>query len=651
MSLLAPWALWFGLIAAGVVALYLLKIKRRQQAVPALDFWLDLAGRTKVHSLFDRLKRLLSMLLWLAIVACLVLALGNPILALGRVKPRAIAVVFDNSASMQTLESEGSGGEARTTRLELARRALKDLTTRRPVTDEWLLIEAAREPRVLQSWTYDAKAVRTAATGIEPFAGSGDLPAAVALAGQLLAGKPDPCIVVLSDGAAGAVAALAEADKRIVPWPIGATRDNLGITRLAARSHRQNGDHHVLISVANASDEPVETRLTLELDGSVHAVELVNVEAGGTWEKTVVMDALPGGAADGAVLRASLDRPDALALDNEAYATLEPIRPAVVWLVTEPEEAFFFEQALGSMETLVWAEESLTLAPEQYEHAVAAASRTTDAGGPPQLRAPDLVIFNNCAPPALPASGRFVFLNAWPKEIPAAASGRLELPQLFLSSRAHPLTQHISVQGVRLAAAQRITLPPGLTVLAHTADGDPLMFLAEDPGRRSLCLAFSVLESDMPFRNAFPLLLRNAVAHLHAEAPSWLRPEYRIGEPVRPARPIPGLVTSVELTVLHADADSGPRTLQVEDGSFRYTGADRPGALRLSVGDERALASVSIGDPAESLIAPIASAEDPATVLVLSGRLLGTMPWLGLAMAASLLVALEWLTFHFRWTE
>jgi len=60
---------------------------------------------------------------------------------------------------------------------------------------------------------------------------------------------------------------------------------------------------------------------------------------------------------------------------------------------------------------------------------------------------------------------------------------------------------------------------------------------------------------------------------------------------------------------------------------------------------------VNIGDAGESRIAPVAAPGDPAEALVLSGRLLGTMPWLALAVAASLLVALEWLTFHFRWTE
>ena len=57
MTLLAPGALWFSSIGAAVIALYILKIKRRRQAVPSLEFWRDLAGTTQVRSLFQRLKR------------------------------------------------------------------------------------------------------------------------------------------------------------------------------------------------------------------------------------------------------------------------------------------------------------------------------------------------------------------------------------------------------------------------------------------------------------------------------------------------------------------------------------------------------------------------------------------------------------------
>jgi hypothetical protein len=660
MILLAPWALWFLALGGGVVALYLLKIKRRQAVVPALDFWLALAGRTKVHSLWERLKRILSMLLWLVIVACLVLALSNPIFSLGKTKPRAIAIVLDNSASMLTSED----GEQKTTRFELAKKALHELTTTRPVTDQWLLIEAAREPRVVRPWTLDAKSVRRAADELRPFAGAADLAGAVALAGQLLEGKPDPCIVVISDGAAGGVATLAANDTRIVHWPVGKATDNLGIARLAVRPHRRQGNYHALLSIVNASDEKVETQAVLELDGSTHSVELVSVEPHAVWEKTVVIEPPQGFA--GSVLRVSIDRPDALAQDNEAYAALEPIRPAVVWLVSKPDSAFFFEQALASMDTLVLPEESLTLTPEQYERALAAVTparaRSPTAPTPTSpspgeaasptgtLRAPDLIIFNGWTPPTLPASGRFVLINAWSTDLPVTVREALEAPRLYLPPKPHPLTQHVTFQGARLARAQRVTLNQPATVLAHSAEGDPLIVLFDQPDRQVLCLAFDVLDSDLPFRNAFPLLLRNAVAYLHDEGPSWLRPEYKIGEPIHASRALPASVTGVPAKIVRG-GKSTDSTLPVQESRFVFTDTESAGAVRFTIGDETSIAAINLADADESRIGVSIPEENPVKVLSLSGRLFGTLPWIGLVLIAGAFITLEWLTFHYRWTE
>jgi hypothetical protein len=676
MTLLAPWALWFSIIGGAVIALYLLKIKRRQQRVPALEFWRELAGKTKVHSLFERLKRLLSMLLWLLIAACLVLALGNPLLSLGKIKPKSIAVIIDNSASMQTLEPSDSNENSSdqpsnsATRLKLAIEALAEITSRRPVNDQWLLIEAARQPRVLQSWTYDQKAVRKTADAMQPFGGSGDLKSAIELAHELLTGKPEPLIVVISDGSgeenhlaisrSGDFAIERESpstttqpqtspDRQIAKspnpphalWPIGSTRDNLGITALRVRLHRQQSTHHVLVSVVNSSDHKIDSQLTFEIDGVTHSVELLSIESNSAWDKTIVIET-PGGA--GGVLRASIDRVDALALDNEAYAVLEPIRPAVVWLVTPPDESFFFEQALSAMDPLVWPDESITLAIDQFEGALAAAEKSDS------LRSPDLVIFNNAAPKKLPPRGDFVFINAWPDDLSAKVEGDLEAPQLFIAPKAHPLTQYLNLQGVRLAKAKRVNLQDRATVLAHSADGDPLVFLHEQPDRRSLCMAFDVLESDLPFRNAFPLLLRNAVAHLHSEKESWIKPEYRIGETVEPLRAIPTSAKPIEL----ATARQGkiePLQIELNDGRFRWDGTISSMPLRCTIGEEVAFAAVNLADANESRIAPAERSADVAEQLVLSGRLFGAMPWIGFAAIALGLIALEWLTYHFRWTE
>jgi hypothetical protein len=334
--------------------------------------------------------------------------------------------------------------------------------------------------------------------------------------------------------------------------------------------------------------------------------------------------------------------------DNEAYAVLEPIQPAVVWLVTRPEAAFFFEHALASMDTLVLAEESLTLAPEQYDRAIAAIDGP--AAATPALKRPDLIVFNGWSPASLPKSGRFVIVNTWPKDIPATVHGEIEAPHLFLAPRPHPITQHVTFQGARLAKAQRITLHQPATVLASSADGDPLVVLVDQPDRQALCLAFDVLDSDLPFRNAFPLLLRNAVAAMHHEAPSWLRAEYAIGEPVRTTRPLPAGTSSVKVGVAR-----GGETVEIDapvrDGSITFSDTAHAGAIRMVVGDETSYAVVNLNAPDESRIGVSSPGEDIRDKLSLSGRLFGALPWVGLVFVAVAFIALEWLTYHFRWTE
>ncbi len=641
MTLLAPWALWFAALGAAVIALYLLKIRRQRQVVPALDFWLALALRTPVRSLFQRLKRWLSMLLWLAIVTCLVLALANPVRTWGRIKPQSIVVILDNSASMQASEAEQNGK----TRWALANEALGDLTRRRPVDDEWLLVEAGATTRVVQPWIRAATTIRETASQLVPQHGRVDLAPACQLAAQLLEGRPEPCIVVLSDGAAGQVSRLAAQDSRIVPWYVGRTADNLGITRLWVRANREDASHAALVSVVNASQETVETRVVCELDGRTHSVEPLSIDAGGVWEKTILFDAPAGG-----VLRASLERPDALAADNEAYAILEPIRPASVRLVADPGEVFFFEQALLAMEPLVDPDTSQALTLDEY-------TRQADS-----LPPADLTIFNGAAPANWPAGGACVFINTWPSDLPARITGTLPATDLTLVARDHPLARYLNLGAVALADAREVDVTQRATLLAVSSAGTPLIFAVQQPGRAALCLAMDVLASDLPLRNAFPILLRNAVTFFATEQHAWLRPQYGIGEAIEPLRSIPADLRAVQVACLvgpvsnrSVAAGASPAvtetSLPVHDGVFRCEQTAASAALRFTIGDETAYTAVNLADEAESRIKPEITAEDPVQRLALTGRWLGTLPWVALAAAALVLITLEWLTYHFRWTE
>src|SRR5688500_20252519 len=64
--------------AALVVVFYILKLRRRPVAVPYSRIWERILRDKEATSLFSQLKRILSLLLQLALLALLLLALGDP---------------------------------------------------------------------------------------------------------------------------------------------------------------------------------------------------------------------------------------------------------------------------------------------------------------------------------------------------------------------------------------------------------------------------------------------------------------------------------------------------------------------------------------------------------------------------------------------
>src|SRR5438105_11036357 len=94
----------FGAVGVAVVGLYILKLRRRTVAVPFSPLWQRILKDKEATSLFSKLKRLLSLLLQLALLALLVLALGDPRAAATLVKGRTVVLLVDASASMQATD-------------------------------------------------------------------------------------------------------------------------------------------------------------------------------------------------------------------------------------------------------------------------------------------------------------------------------------------------------------------------------------------------------------------------------------------------------------------------------------------------------------------------------------------------------------------
>src|SRR5262245_26393402 len=97
---------------AAVLVLYILKLRRRPVAVPFSRIWERILRDKEATSLFSQLKRLLSLLLQLALLTLLLLALGDPRTAANLVEGRNVVVLIDASASMKAVDVSPSRLEA-----------------------------------------------------------------------------------------------------------------------------------------------------------------------------------------------------------------------------------------------------------------------------------------------------------------------------------------------------------------------------------------------------------------------------------------------------------------------------------------------------------------------------------------------------------
>ena len=86
--------------AAAITGLYLLRMRRRQLVVPFAALWQQVTRESDTRRLWRRLRRVLSWLFQLALLALLCLALGDPRPEVWLRDPRTLAIVVDRSASM-----------------------------------------------------------------------------------------------------------------------------------------------------------------------------------------------------------------------------------------------------------------------------------------------------------------------------------------------------------------------------------------------------------------------------------------------------------------------------------------------------------------------------------------------------------------------
>ncbi|MDE0018125.1 MAG: BatA and WFA domain-containing protein [Candidatus Poribacteria bacterium] len=518
MNFLSPTSLLLFGLAIPIVALYILRLRRRREPVSTLMFWEELFRERQTTSLFQRLKHLLSLLLQLLFLTLLVLSIARPQFAFITKSARQLILIIDQSASMNAIEADTEGR----TRLEVAKEsALRSVDGLR-FMDEMTVISSHTRPVIHIPFTNHQKSLREAIHAIQPTDISTNLEPAYDLADAIAQTKPNPEIVIFSDFQSVSEALLAklksepeqdtdteapdlEVKRHLIQ--IGKANDNVGITKFRVRKSLVNAfDYQTLLRVVNASEAEKKFNVELYFDENLFDVRPYTLAPGESKSEIFSNFTFEGGK-----LKAVLDIQDPLVSDNIAYATL-PKRDLIRVLLVTAENPFL-QKALAVDEQI----QLTVLTPTEYETDVLPESANSQGNKNYQV-----VIFDRYSPPSL-GDGNYMFIYPPAVDSSETPNGQgsepllqwnigaaLETPIITDWERTHPILQHVHLENVQIGTAYQVTPPSTAQVLARSFES-PVLFIDVKPNRKVVFAAINILESDLPLRIAFPVIIANTI--------------------------------------------------------------------------------------------------------------------------------------------
>jgi hypothetical protein len=607
-----PFALWLFGLAPIVIVLYLLKVTRRRRIVSTLFFWQRIVEEQRRHALFHRLRNFLSLLLNLLILLCLILAAAQlrwP--GFSGVEGNTFLII-DNRARMQARDAGGR------TRLDVAKQLAERILRRTSARNPTGLIVLEERPEMEVSLTDDGEELRRVVNALQPSDTAGKLDDALQLAERILASRPGRILLLSDEPARKPLSAIGLKQ-------FGLTNeflDNVAIVGMEARVLPADPETaEVFVKAANFSQSVKNVKVELSVDEALFDLQAIDLSPGET--RAIIFSGISGlkrYANSRGLIVARIEDQDALSTDNQAYALLPERKPIRVLLVTRNN--WFLENALQAGET----NETQIVSPANYRTSL--------------NQAFDVVMFDRELPSGitLETPGNFLFLGVSPLS-PAVLSDH---PVIVETDPGDPIMHFVDLSTSTILRAVRLPLEiPGWTVRAPVAGPDgPLVISLESSRRRRVIIAFDPIDSDLPVRVAFPLLIHNAVAWL-ANKNSDAQVQIRAGQTLH-------LENGIHVVHGPLTASGSGQKLTV-DGDFRPT---HNGFYRIENGGEQKIVAVNTFDPSQSDLRPIGLPEPgPATVWPAVAGWLSWPPWIYFGLLALSLSGLEWWMYHRRRTE
>jgi hypothetical protein len=610
----------FGAAGALVVAFYILKLRRRAVPVPFSRIWDSVLRDKQATELFSKLRRMLSLLLQLALLALMVLALGDPRPKEDLREGRHLVLLVDASASMKAVD-------VKPTRLAAAKAEAEKIVRGLGAGDRAIVVQLGSAPMPRSSMSGDQTELLQAINAISASDTRADLEAGLAFGRDSLRGLGHPELVVIGDGAYGDTSALGErvslegAVPRFVP--IGKSGKNLSISEFSVRRYPlDKSRYEVMLEVSNTNDTPADVELELAGDGVV--VDVTRLKLGPNERLPRYYQDLAGASRSLTARLKAAPGLDELPADDVAYALLPERRRARILLVTAGNT--YLEAAL--------------LLDEYLD-----VTQVAPGAAVPDGRF-DVAIFDGVAPTLDARIGSALYLDP-PVNGPVPHAGTIEDFGFDTWERKSAVLRFMSMGDIQVAKGHTFKPLPGDKVLGASDHGPILVSGARD-GHRFVALSFDPRNSDLVLRIAWPLFVLNSINAFVEEDTGYVS-SFRTGEVWRVA--VPGSLGSVSLL----EPGGAKHVVPVSDGRAVFRG-ELAGFYKLSGGPDDALLSefaANLSDYAESRIEPhkqLLLAGKPATPVAVAPASFKSEVWIYLLLAVIAVSLVEWITYHRRVT-
>lgn len=614
MTFQAASAFWYLLPLGGViVALYLLKMRRRDVRVPAAFLWPRLTADVRANAPFQRLRVSLLLILQLLSVALLITALANPLRRERGLNGRATVVVLDASASM-------SASDVSPSRFQSAVSRVRSIVETMTPGDRLALIEAGSTTRVIFPLTGDKPRMFSGLGQVNATDAPNNVGEALRLAAALVGQRPDGRIIVLSDGAFPPVSDFSPGKAQLLFEQVGTGGANVAITAMEA-ADLPGGSTQVYCGIRNYGTSAVKATVAFNLDGRTVDARTVTLAARQTMPQTFAVPA----SAQMAHITVSADR-DLLRADNEATLYLHGAGGLRVLLVSNGD--LFLERALA-LEPGVRLDKSPTL--PDYERAGATGESRYD-----------LIVFDGV--PAQSVRSRAVMSFGGAVGMPVTDLGPSQRPKPLTWKRDDPVLRYADLRGLLIQRGRRVSANPEGRVLAEGSDG-PLIVASSTDAMRRLYVAFAPLDSDWPLRVSFPIFVSNAVSWLSGGRAS----AGGNGINVRTGQPFSLTVPPSARQITLKAPDGATTRLDSSSGTVTLREADSTGVYSLSGKGFRAAVAANLLSEAESDILPRATLDISGHAVTARERVVAFGDtWRPILLICLALLAVEWWVFARR---